>query len=128
MTNQEYAQQVINLLDNELLEKYIELYHDKAPNMFFLTRYALDTFIISQKIGNLKTLGVTYPDDVMYAVNDIIDSSVVLLAGDLEKEKVKFLIEEFKTVVGDLVQEANKGNLTINFVASKIDTLKDYIA
>ena len=90
MTNQEYAQQVINLLDNELLEKYIELYHDKAPNMFFLTRYALDTFIISQKIGNLKTLGVTYPDDVMYAVNDIIDSSVVLLAGDLEKEKVKF--------------------------------------
>lgn len=128
MTNQEYAQQVINLLDNELLEKYIELYQDKAPNMFFLTRYALDTFIISQKIGNLKTLGVTYPDDVMYAVNDIIDSSVVLLAGDLEKEKVKFLIEEFKTVVGDLVQEANKGNLTINFVASKIDTLKDYIA
>lgn len=128
MTNQEYAQQVINLLDNELLEKYIELYRDKAPNMFFLTRYALDTFIISQKIGNLKTLGVTYPDDVMYAVNDIIDSSVVLLAGDLEKEKVKFLIEEFKTVVGDLVQEANKGNLTINFVASKIDTLKDYIA
>lgn len=128
MTNQEYAQKVINLLDNELLEKYIELYHDKAPNMFFLTRYALDTFIISQKIGNLKTLGVTYPDDVMYAVNDIIDSSVVLLAGDLEKEKVKFLIDEFKTVVGDLVQEANKGNLTINFVASKIDTLKDYIA
>jgi len=128
MTNQEYAKSVIDLLDKNLLEKYIELYDEKAPNMFFLTRFALNVFIISQKIGNLKTLGVSYPDDVMYALNDLIDTSIVILGGDQDISIVKSFVEEFKNVVGDLVQESVKGNLTINVVASKMDKLKDFIS
>jgi hypothetical protein len=128
MTNQEYAKSVIDLLDKNLLEKYIELYDEKAPNMFFLTRFALNAFIISQKIGNLKTLGVSYPDDVMYALNDLIDTSIVILGGDQDISIVKSFVEEFKNVVGDLVQESVKGNLTINVVASKMDKLKDFIS
>jgi hypothetical protein len=128
MTNQEYAKSVIDLLDKNLLEKYIELYDEKAPNMFFLTRFALNAFIISQKIGNLKTLGVSYTDDVMYALNDLIDTSIVILGGDQDISIVKSFVEEFKNVVGDLVQESVKGNLTINVVASKMDKLKDFIS
>jgi hypothetical protein len=119
---------VIDLLDKNLLEKYIELYDEKAPNMFFLTRFALNAFIISQKIGNLKTLGVSYTDDVMYALNDLIDTSIVILGGDQDISIVKSFVEEFKNVVGDLVQESVKGNLTINVVASKMDKLKDFIS
>lgn len=127
MTNQEYAKSVINLLTNDLLTSYIQTYGDKAPNMFFLTRCALNTFIISQKIGNLKTLGVTYPDDVMYAINDLIDTMLVILAEDLDKNQVKPFIESFKTVVGDIVRDASTAPLSIDDVTSKIDTLKDFI-
>lgn len=128
MTNHEYAKSIISLLTNDLLASYREAYGDKAPNMFFLTRCALNTFIISQKLGNLKTLGVHYPDDVMYAINDLIDTMLVILAEDISKEDIQPFIESFKTIVGDLVHDASYGSLSIDDVTSKIDTLKGYLS
>lgn len=121
----EYAKHVYSFINDDFFNRLIEKYQEKAPNLYFITRTVVSGFIITQKINAVSSIGSRIPDDIIYAVNDMIETSTVVLLDTQNKEDVKLVIEEIKSVIGDLSREASTGELTVDSLFEKICKIGD---
>lgn len=125
MNSLDYAQHVYSFVNNDFFERLHDKYKEKAPNLYFITRTVVSGFIITQKINAVASVGSKIPDDIIYAINDMIETSTIVLLDTENKEDVKSVIEEIKSVIGDMTREASINELTVDSLFEKICRIGD---